>query len=358
MIDLDKYQHLPYPKWKRINFQYQGGVSLETLEPFIPEIHGQDAFEMSGGEVRFKEKSEFLQPIKGIDPKFSYEAEAFSNSYLYIKVKKGITINEPLLIRYDLDRQNALIENVVVDMEERSSAQIIFIYEGGEAAYRNGVVKLHAEKESRLSIYKLQLLDDKAYYFDASESYIGQGAKVKYNTYDFGANVVVSDYTANIDGIAAESLARNVYVRRKDQKNDISYNSFLRGTHSICDIEVKGALLDQATKVFRGNLKFDRGSKAAFGKESESVLLLSDQVQSHAIPALLCDEDDVIGEHAASAGQVNEQQLFYLMSRGFQEKEAKRMIIHGTFSKIIDEIPMDDLRNTLEDRLERILYED
>ena len=357
MKSIETYQQLNYPKWKRINYQYQGDEIKESLSPFLPEFEGKELFEKAGGEIRFKEKNEFLQPIKGIDMKFSYEAESLSNSYLYIKVKKGLAIDTPLLIRYDMNRQNTLVENLVIEMEERASAKIVFVYEGGKKAYHNGVLKMHLSKEAELSVFKLQLLDEEADYFDAAESYLEQGAKIHYNTYDFGSDVVVSDYSANIDGIASESIARNVYLRKGKQKSDISYNSYLRGAHSHCDIEVKGALLDRATKVFRGNLKFDRGSKASFGKESESVLLLSDQVASHAIPALLCDEDDVIGEHAASAGQVNEQQLFYLMSRGFQEKEAKRMIVHGTFSKIIDEIPVEDLRVTLEERLERILYE-
>ena len=75
------------------------------------------------------------------------------------------------------------------------------------------------------------------------------------------------------------------------------------------------------------------------------------------MPALLCDEDDVSGEHAASAGQVDEDQLFYLMSRGFNLKEAKKLVIHGSFSPIIDRLGITSIQERVELELERrLLY--
>ncbi len=115
--------------------------------------------------------------------------------------------------------------------------------------------------------------------------------------------------------------------------------------------------MDHARKIFRGNLKFERGSTKSAGEESEYVLLLDENVRSDALPALLCDEDDVSGEHAASAGQVDEDQLFYLMSRGFNLKEAKKLVIHGSFTPVIDRVGIDSIQERIEAELERrLLY--
>lgn len=113
--------------------------------------------------------------------------------------------------------------------------------------------------------------------------------------------------------------------------------------------------MDHGTKVFRGNLDFKRGARHSKGVEEEYVVLLDPTVKSHSIPALLCDEDDVQGEHAASAGQINENQLFYLMSRGLNERESKKLIVEASFRPILDKLPLEDLRETINKEIDRRL---
>ena len=105
-------------------------------------------------------------------------------------------------------------------------------------------------------------------------------------------------------------------------------------------------------------MDFVKGCKGAEGDEAENVILLNDKVKSFAIPILLAGEDDVAGNHAASAGQVDEDILFYIMSRGFTEMEAKKMIVEGSFSSVIDRIEDEELRSfiisSLDAKLEMI----
>jgi Fe-S cluster assembly scaffold protein SufB len=97
-------------------------------------------------------------------------------------------------------------------------------------------------------------------------------------------------------------------------------------------------------KVFRGTLDFKLGSTQSVGKEEESVLLLSETVKSDSIPALMCSEDDVIGEHGASIGQLDEEQLFYLMSRGIEEHQAKLLVIASALKTWMEDIEDDQFR--------------
>ena len=95
-----------------------------------------------------------------------------------------------------------------------------------------------------------------------------------------------------------------------------------------------------------------------YKQQPRELLLLNDKVKSFAIPILLAGEDDVMGNHAASAGQVDESILFYIMSRGFTEQEAKRMIVEASFRPIVDEIKNEELRefviNSLDTKLQKV----
>ena len=127
------------------------------------------------------------------------------------------------------------------------------------------------------------------------------------------------------------------------------------GAKSESHILSKGALSGNSKKVFRGNLFFETGSVQSVGKEKEVVVLLNDKIKSDSIPALLCSEDDVIGEHAASIGQLDHEKLFYLMSRGLSLEAAKRLVIKASFEEVLMTIGDDGLKSSIEEALDRRL---
>ena len=99
-------------------------------------------------------------------------------------------------------------------------------------------------------------------------------------------------------------------------------------------------------KIF---LTADPSKKISLG----GYTLLNDEIKADSIPTLFCSEDDVIGEHAASVGKVDEAKLFYLMSRGLSENRAKKLIVESSFRPIMDNIDDEKLRDKLFDELER-----
>ena len=89
-----------------------------------------------------------------------------------------------------------------------------------------------------------------------------------------------------------------------------------------------------------------RGSLASEGAEEDTCLLLTPQVKSISLPLLLCKEDNVSGNHASSAGQLDPAKLFYLMSRGFNEEEAKHIIVESMLRPLIDRIGNEEMEET------------
>jgi Fe-S cluster assembly scaffold protein SufB len=191
--------------------------------------------------------------------------------------------------------------------------------------------------------------------FDTNIALVESNGKVNWISVELGAIVSGSNYSTFLEDEASESNLSSIYLGDGSRKLDLGYSVIHKGARSISNIETRGVLMDSARKVFRGNLDFKRGAKRASGIEEEYVILLDPTVKSDSIPALLCDEDDVQGEHAASAGQIDKNKLFYLMSRGLSERESKKLIIEATFRPIIDKIPLEELQDIINSEISRRL---
>ena len=136
---------------------------------------------------------------------------------------------------------------------------------------------------------------------------------------------------------------------------DLNYIAHLKGEKSAINIDVQGALNGEAKKHFKGTIDFKKGCKKAKGSESEYCMLLSNKAKSIALPILLCTEDDVEGSHAAASGKVDEQALFYVMSRGIARKEAIKLLVKANFSKIISGIKDEKLKEQILDEIDKKL---
>lgn len=120
---------------------------------------------------------------------------------------------------------------------------------------------------------------------------------------------------------------------------DINYNIIHFGKQTNCDIKTAGTLYGNAEKVFRGTIDFRRGSSGSTGSELEDVMLLSDDVINKTIPVILCKEEDVEGNHGATIGEIPEELLFYLMSRGLSAEEISEMLARARLERVIHLIP-------------------
>ena len=113
---------------------------------------------------------------------------------------------------------------------------------------------------------------------------------------------------------------------------DFLYYADHIGKESITTLHIEGVLFENAYKDFRGIINFRKGTPESDGREAENVLLLSKNAKSKSSPILLCAEENVNGNHAASIGKIDEKKLFYLQTRGYSKEEGKREVV---LSKIV-----------------------
>ena len=201
----------------------------------------------------------------------------------------------------------------------------------------------------------VNLMNDKSNNFLAIENNLEENANVKYTIVDFGGRNSITNYYSNLIGDNANNIIDTIYLGKENQLFDLNYIAELRGKKCNIDIDVQGALRDFAKKHFKGTIDFKKGCKKSTGNENEACMILSDTAKSIALPMLLCSEEDVEGNHSSSAGKIGEKELFYIMSRGFELKEAMKLMVRARFNKILQKIKNEELKkeilNEIDDRL-------
>ena len=258
-----------------------------------------------------------------------------------------------IILKYELNNiSNTNIENKM----ENNNTEVHTNTKFDDTQYfHNGVVRVLAKQNSNINIIIVNLLNLNSNNFMSIENSLETMAKVKYTIVDFGGKNSITNYYSNLLGEKSENTINTIYLGRDNQLFDLNYIGELRGEKSNIDIEVQGALKEKSKKHFKGTIDFKKGSKKAKGNENESCMLLSDSARSLALPMLLCSEEDVEGNHSCSAGKIGEKELFYIMSRGFELKDAMKLMVRARFNKILGNIKNEELKdqilNEIDERL-------
>ena len=271
-----------------------------------------------------------------------------SNCKIRLDVKSKM--KKEIIIDYKFDSNNLnLIENVEIIIEENTKSNIIIKYDSEKdiKAFHAGIIKVVAKANSVSNITVVNLLNQESNNFLSIDNEIDENADLRYTIIDFGGKNSITNYYSNLEGDNSNNLINGLYLGTNNQLFDLNYIAELRGKKSNVNIEVQGALKDEAKKHFKGTIDFKRGAKKAKGNENENCMLLSSSARSIALPMLLCSEEDVEGNHSTSSGKAGQKELFYIMSRGFSEKEALKLLVRAKFNSIIEGIKNIEIKNRL-----------
>lgn len=267
-----------------------------------------------------------------------------ANSQIAINVKE----NDNIKITYDFDDDNLQLVNQI-DICATGNANIIIEYKSStnKECFHNGVIKVFAKENAKLNIAVINLLNSNSEHFEAMENILEDNSDLNYTIIDIGGKNSIQNYYSNIIGKSAKNDLKTIYLGSENQIKDINYIAELRGQKSFVDIDVQGALKENAKKNFKGTIDFKKGCKKAKGNENEFCMLLSEKAKSLALPMLLCTEDDVEGNHSTASGKVDKEQLFYIMTRGLSYKEAVKLIVRANFNKTIERILDEEVKQNI-----------
>lgn len=148
-----------------------------------------------------------------------------------------------------------------------------------------------------------------------------------------GAGRAYTGLDADLRGDDARLDIDTRYLGHASQQRDFNYVAHQRGRRTVCNLDANGVLAGESEKTLRGTIELVHGCKGSVGSEQETVLLADERVANRTVPVILCDEDDVAGNHGATIGHVRPEQLFYLASRGISPEDAERLFITASFEE-------------------------
>ena len=158
---------------------------------------------------------------------------------------------------------------------------------------------------------------------------------------------VIADFDSDLIGNGSHAELKVVAASSGRQIQGIDTRVTNYGNNSIGHILQHGVILERGTLTFNGIGHIIKGAKGADAQQESRVLMLSDKARSDANPILLIDENEVTAGHAASIGQVDPEDMYYLMSRGIDKETAERLVIRGFLGTVITEIPVKAVRDEM-----------
>ncbi|MGI6580624.1 MAG: SufB/SufD family protein [Saccharofermentanales bacterium] len=290
---------------------------------------------------------ELKQTFYDLDHGISEEVMRMNSEQCNLANHWRISDSKPIEVRLPQSAENPLLvdQNQIVVPPLQNGTVLLYNYsEDDSRVERNSTILIDVENDAEANVVLVQRLNENSVSNVSVVARVGDGARLNLATVELGAGNAVFHYMVDMEGFGAESHIKTAYLGSGNDHLDLFYHVRHIGEECISDIQVNGALMDHSVKKFRGTIDFVEGCSGSDGNEEEFTILLDDTVRSIAVPLLLAHEDDIVGNHAASAGQIDEEQLFYLMSRGLSRKESEGLIVESRMTPTFDQIPNEELR--------------
>lgn len=281
------------------------------------------------------------------------EFEAFMNEACgrcdLLEVEKGMKAEEPLSWHIDFFDGTRGAGAQIIHLCENASLTLVLDYASdreaaGLAALSTRIV---LDQGAKLTFVTAQTLGRGFLHLSDIGASQAEGSGLEIVELDLGGK-------DSFTGIQVEQIGRSAalkghmgYMAVEDQSVDINYNVIQRGRKTSSVFDFDGVLSDQGKKSFRGTIDFRNGACGAVGNEQEGVLLMSPDVVNKTLPIILCEEEDVEGAHGATIGRLSEDMLFYMTSRGIDEKTAERIIVRARLDAVAAKVPVTALREKL-----------
>ena len=353
---IKQYNPLQVPTWSWLHINHaafeQDGMPRSFLK--TPTVQAPQGVLV---ENRFAEVplSQFPQALR---LNYSFAVEHCSSA-LSITLPKGFQSDEPILIDYTLtEAYTGLVDCIAIHAEAGSRATIAIQYTGANASHalHFGCTVLKVDESAHVKLVKAQLLPADATHVDALAVTVQANATADVMLSEAGAGHIVAGCNIDLSACQSKASLGGLYVGHSDQQLDFNYRIALNAPDVEGEIRVNGALAGSAHKIMRSTLDFLPGALNAKGRETETVLTLSKQVVNVSAPLLLCGEENVEGQHATSTGRPDAGKLNYLMNRGFDRRQAERMLVAASFAPLYQRIDPPALRETIQNHVGDVIH--
>jgi Fe-S cluster assembly protein SufD len=274
---------------------------------------------------------------------------AFAKEGAYIYIPKGKAVSKPIQIIHLAtgNEANSMLQprNLIV-AEENSEVQIIERHQslGSNAVFTNSVTEIYAGKRAMVDYYKIQNDKDEASLID--NTYIDQhdNSEVSVHTFSFGGKLTRNNLNFYQNGEHINSILKGVTII--EGKQHVDHNTLVHHIEPNCEShqDYKGIFDESSTGVFNGKIVVDKIAQKINAYQSNNNILVSDKATINSKPQLEIFADDVRCSHGCTVGQLDEDALFYMRSRGIGKKEARALLMYTFANTVLESVKIPQIK--------------
>lgn len=291
--------------------------------------------------------------IKPSDDKYAALNSALFSSGWLLYVPKGVRMDDPLRIRFYLESVRPHFSQTWIYAEENSQVSLLTESYGAEIpGVASELVEAYLQESSIVNYSNIQDYSQQTTVLSNSKAVCEKDAQIRWTVGYFGGKMHRSRSESVFlrDGAGAEDV--EVVFGNNSQKFDLVSDLSHVGQHTRGRILSNSVLDDRSESTFKGMIRIGKEAKDANAYLAGHAILLSADARSDAIPGLEILTNEVKATHSASVSQIDEEQIFYMMTRGLSESEAKKFIVLGFLEPAISRINSEELRDTMRDLIE------
>lgn len=282
---------------------------------------------------------------------------ALVNGGTFLYIPKNVAVETPIQAVYFQDAPSSgLVAHTIIVAERSSSVTYVenYLSDGsvGEGA-ANLISEVAVGENARVSFGAVDHFSEGVVTYVSRQANVLKDGILQWALGQINDGNTLSENSTNLEGDGASADTKTVSIGSGVQKQN--FDNYIRhvGKATVSRLLVRGVQEDASNSIFNARTKIERGASQADGEQVQRVLMLSDQARGDANPILLIDEYDVIAGHAASVGRVDQEQLYYLMSRGIKKETAEKLIVEGFLEPVVNLLPIEGVKKQLAELIER-----
>ncbi|MFT4259037.1 Fe-S cluster assembly protein SufD [Microbacterium sp.] len=267
---------------------------------------------------------------------------------LHLRIEADDEVAEPIVLRFDgsgADKRG--FGQILIEAKPNSRATVVLDHRGSAQYAQN--VEIIVRDGAALSVISLQRWADDAVHAAAHQARVDANATLKHYVVSFGGGVVRVNPNVELAGAGAEGYLYGLSYADAGQHLESQVYLHHKGPHTVGDVLYKGALQgESAHSVWIGDVLIGPDAIGTDSYEANRNLVLTEGARADSIPNLEIETGDILGAgHASATGRFDDEQLFYLQARGITEEEARRLVVLGFLSDIVQRLGIPSLEEEL-----------
>lgn len=324
-----------FPTVRNEEWKYTNVAEISNLKFQISELENSE------------QPSELLR-------QFNFERNGFTALHLafadvvLVTIPKETVAEQPIEFNFKADAETARFPHVIVVAEAGSKATIIENYESAGASFTNAAIQIFVEDNANLTHYRVQKESAEAFHIGTTEITLKRGSFYNSTNINLGARLSRHDVHLKFTAEGAEAFVDGLYMLSGEQHHDTHSTIDHALPNCISHQTYKGVLNDRSRGVFNGKVFVRENASGTDAQQSNKNLLMSNDARVDTKPQLEIFNDDVKCSHGATVGQLEDEELFYLLSRGLNETLARNLLTYGFAEEIVNKIAIESIKKELD----------